>query len=142
MLHFVGTESRQVNLGYDLAAALRVNSWPTRQALVALALYVGGFGLTQRQAAKLVGANLTYVVALARLSPEQRRQIARGIIKLSHFINHRRTGGCPGLVELLQQAAPHELADAASQLGVDRVWDTMVMPLIREAPSSMSEAAE
>jgi hypothetical protein len=137
-------------LGYCLSELLRQAPSPTRAALLGYALWIGPFGLSQREAADLAGACIRYIVVLAGLIPAQRGQVARGELSLSSIVNHRRASingnGVCDLTEHLATASPAERLKAARRIGPKTVWDQMVEPQLGEEPETMHgvlmEAAE
>jgi hypothetical protein len=94
-------------LGYALHDLGHLPPSKTRLALLAYWL-CARHGLSQREAAQLVGVSLTYVGAVSRLSPEQRAQLITGDLTLSSVVNgHRRNGDC-SLAELLKAVSAGE----------------------------------
>jgi hypothetical protein len=110
-----------------------------RAALLALYLYATNAlaaKISQKQAADLVGANLTYVVALASCAPDQRYKIACGRLTIASILAGRRRsksaagGDCPHLADFLKAASANARLEAAKAVGVSAIWDTMVAPIL------------
>jgi DNA-binding XRE family transcriptional regulator len=115
------------HIGYDLLDLSYMPASPTRRALLAFFLWVEHQQqLTQRNAAKLAGANTAYVSALACATPDARYAIVRGEQKLSAVMNHRPRRDCPDLAE----QSPKERLAVAREIGVRTAWDEIAASLI------------
>jgi len=106
--------------------------------LLAFALWAGPYRLSQREAADLADANVTYLSTLAALTPEQRRQVALRQLTLSSIVNRNRPRreGCPSLIEQLKAATPDERLEAARAIGIRAVWEEMCVPILDEEPAA------
>lgn len=115
---------RDIN-GGKLAKRLRKGLSPTHRALLANDLQTGAVyvhHLTRRQALALTWASVGYVNTVAKLSPEQREQVASGKIPLSVFHNRPKTSAFAALARAANEVEV-ELGDEDISVGdfVDRV---------------------
>jgi hypothetical protein len=87
-----GTQAVKDISGQRLARRLRRELSPTHRALLAYELEKGTawiHSLTRRQACRLTGASVAYVVTLQRASDEERGRIKSGQLALSALHNNK-----------------------------------------------------
>jgi hypothetical protein len=82
---------------------------------------------------------MTYVAKVRRLPQEDRFRLLRGEISLSHLCNGQPKPK-PTLADHLVRSSAEERVEAARAFGVDRVWDSMIAPVIAEERASQQAA--
>jgi hypothetical protein len=83
----------------------------------------------------------TYVAKVRRLSEADRFRLLRGEISLSQLCNgHKPKPKPPTLADHLVHSSAAEKIEAARRYGVDRLWDTMIAPVITEERASQQAA--
>jgi hypothetical protein len=73
------------------------------------------------------------IAELSKPTLKQAAILARVPVAAIYRARSVRKGRPPSLADQLRNASPAERAEAARALGVDRVWDEMVLPLVGAA---------
>jgi len=85
----------------------------------------------------------TYVAKVRRLSEADRFRLLRGKISLSQLCNgngRKPKPKPPTLADHLAHSSAEEKVEAARKFGVDRLWDTMIAPVIAEERANQQAA--
>jgi hypothetical protein len=104
--------------------------------------YIAKAHLTRRQRVKLAVALSKGAAVVAPLTVKQAAAVMKvsmfGVSKARH--NGKRANGHESLAEHIARSTAAERLEAARSYGVDRLWDTMIAPVIAEERASQQAA--
>ena len=121
--------------GHRFARLIKHATVPEK-SLLAADLSLGRFNLerpTLIQSAALVCVNRHYVSAAVSIAEdkEKRAALLAGELSLQSLVCSAKKNGNGDLASHLARASDEELLEAANTVGVERIWDRMIAPLVR-----------
>jgi hypothetical protein len=117
--------------GHNLAHSRRSKG---QRAAAAAALILGEAVLVQPtilQAAAICEVSVTYAKLALKVAAARRAELAAGTVEIVELLPKRKSPS--SLTEHLIASTADEKVEAAKALGVDLIWDQMILPLITTA---------
>jgi hypothetical protein len=109
-------------------------SFPASPARVVSGQYLAKNHLYKRDRAKLAADIIARKVVMADFTVKQIAALVR--VSVPYIAEARNGHKRPSLAEHLVSSTPAERLEAAKALGVDVVWDSMVLPLVGTAAAA------